>query len=534
MLQTDTIIRLQQAEEGWRESRERLEMALRGGDLDLWDYDTTTHEVTFNKGWGQTLGYTLDEVRSQQSIEFWVSLVHPEDLQNLAEAYKRHLKGETTSFQAEFRLRAKSGEWKWISASGKVAARTPTGQALRATGVHRDVTAHRQLEEQFRQAQKMDAIGRLAGGVAHDFNNLLTVIGGYATLALESLRADDPLLSPLTEIKNAAERASALTQQLLTFSRKQFTQPRTLALNEIVAHTERMLRRLIGENITLHTVLAPDLWHVQADPNQLEQVLVNLAVNSRDAMPQQGRLTIETANVLLDSHYTSHHVGVEAGEYVMLAVSDTGCGMDSATQARIFEPFFTTKPAGEGTGLGLATVYGIVQQANGHIWVYSEPSHGTTFKVYLPRTQNAPEKITKVVSIAFPSGWENVLLVEDDADVRRLAAEILRECGYLVTEAANGQEALTYLRNSQQKIDLLVTDVVMPQLGGRLLVEEAQVLRPNLLTLYMSGYTEDAVVRHGVLQKGIAFLGKPFMPITLAQKVRELLDQAKLTEPMAM
>lgn len=525
MLQTDTSIKLQQAEQGWRESRERLELALRGGDLDLWDYDVPTHQVTFNKRWGQTLGYTLDEVRHHQSMSFWVSLVHPEDLPALVAAYRQHLKGETPAFQAEFRLRAKSGEWKWIAANGQVVARTPDGYALRATGVHRDVTARRQLEEQFRQAQKMDAVGQMAGGIAHDFNNLLTVIGGYAALALEYLRPGDPVLPHLTEIKNAAERASALTQQLLTFSRKQIVQPRILALNEVLHHTERMLRRLIGENITLDTVFAPHLWHVQADPNQLEQVLVNLAVNARDAMPHYGRLTIETANVWLDETYTALHAGVMPGEYVMLAVSDTGCGMNSAIQARIFEPFFTTKERGQGTGLGLATVYGIVQQSGGHVWVYSEPEHGTTFKVYLPRTLAAPEMITIAPPLDLPSGTESILLVEDDADVRRLSAEILRECGYAVTEAANGQEALIHIRNHEQTIDLLITDVVMPNLGGRLLVEQAQLVRPVMPTLYMSGYTEDAVLRHGVLQHGVAFLGKPFVPLTLAQRVRQLLDQ---------
>ena len=518
------ITRLKAAEQELRDSQERLASALRGGDLDLWDYDLRTNQVTFNQHWGQALGYTREEVCAWTKLDFWTSLVHPEDLAAMRQSLIDHLRGGNLFFRTEFRLQTKSGAWKWISASGQVVERTPEGRALRAIGVHKDVTAHKQLEEQLHQSQKMEAIGRLAGGIAHDFNNLLTVMSGYTALSLATLRPGDPLLSNLTEVKRAAERAASLTQQLLAFSRKQILQPRVLDLNEVVAHTDRMLRRLIGEHIELSIVLTPDLWRIKADPHQLGQILVNLAVNARDAMPEHGCLTIETANVQIDSTYAENHA-VAPGPYVMLAVSDTGCGMDADTLSNIFEPFFTTKETGMGTGLGLATVYGIVKQSGGHIWVYSELTHGTTFKVYLPRT-SAPGEVLAEPSPAakLPRGNEAILLVEDDSHVRQLAADILNSYGYCVVEAANGQEALTYCQNSAFQIDLLVTDVIMPTMSGRHLVEEVKKLRPQLPTLYMSGYTEDAIVRHGVLEQGAAFLSKPFGPEVLVQHVRRLLD----------
>ncbi|HTU23282.1 MAG TPA: HDOD domain-containing protein [Gemmataceae bacterium] len=390
--------------------------------------------------------------------------------------------------------------------------------------------ALRRSEEQLRQAQKMEAIGQLAGGVAHDFNNLLTIISGYSDLLLNGLLGpQDAAREAVLEIRKAAERAATLTRQLLAFSRRQVLTPQVLVLNSVVQDMDKMLRRLICEDIQLTSHLADNLDPVKADPGQIEQVLLNLAVNARDAMPQGGRLTIETANVVLDETYTRSHPGLRPGPFVMLAVTDTGCGMDAATQARIFEPFFTTKGPGKGTGLGLATVYGIVKQSGGSIYVYSEVGHGTSFKVYLPRTDETlappvrPAESTPLSSRA--GGQETLLIVEDDDSVRALTRTVLRGQSYHVVEAVDADEALRWVEEHTQPIHLLVTDVVMPGMSGRALAERLTALRPELKVLYVSGYTDDAVVRHGLLEAEIAFLQKPFTPASLARKVRELLDQ---------
>jgi len=396
-------------------------------------------------------------------------------------------------------------------------------------GAYEDLT---QTQDQLVQAQKMEAIGQLAGGVAHDFNNLLTVISGRSLLTLSALPAGDPHRRNLELIQTTAERAAALTRQLLAFSRKQVLQPKVLELNTVVSGLMPMLRRLIGEHIEFVAVAAPDLGRVKADPSQLEQVILNLAVNGRDAMPDGGKLTIETANVELDDAYARGHAGVASARYVRLAVSDTGHGMDAATQARIFEPFFTTKEQGKGTGLGLATVHGIVQQSGGHIWVYSEPGQGSTFKIYLPRVGEAAEAGGPAPALAPPArGSETVLLVEDDEEVRALARETLEGNGYAVLPAASAAEALRLAGGGSRRLHLLVTDVVMPRLSGRGLAERLALDDPGLRVLYISGYTDDAIVRHGVLEEGTAFLQKPFTPETLLRKVREVLDEAPRSLP---
>ncbi|HEY1178936.1 MAG TPA: ATP-binding protein, partial [Phytomonospora sp.] len=412
----------------------------------------------------------------------------------------------------------------WVLASLNRIGDDADGRAPLAY-VATDITERKQLEEQFRQAQKMEAVGQLAGGVAHDFNNLLAVMTSYTGMLLADLPADDPARADLEEIRRAAERAAGLTRQLLAFSRQQVLQPRILDVNAVVRDLEKMLARVLREDVRLETALTPTLGRVHADPGQLEQVIVNLAVNARDAMPAGGMLTIETADVELDEAYCRARADVTPGPYVMLAVSDTGVGMDAATQARIFEPFFTTKDVGKGTGLGLSTVYGIVKQSGGHVAVYSEPGLGTTFKVYLPRASTSPAGRPRSGSHpALHHGSGTVLLVEDDAQVRAAARRILARAGYTVLEAASGPEALRLCAERPQSagpIDLLLTDMVMPEMGGRELAARVRVLHPAAATAFMSGYTADAVLRHGVVDPGSVFIQKPFTPETLTQKVRE-------------
>jgi two-component system cell cycle sensor histidine kinase/response regulator CckA len=388
-----------------------------------------------------------------------------------------------------------------------------------------DITERRLLEMQLRQAQKMEAVGRLAGGVAHDFNNLLTAMLGSADLVLETLAPSAPERDDVKEIRKAALRAGELTRQLLAFSRQQVLAPQVLDLNALVANIEKLLQRLIGEDVELRTALAPDLGAVKADPGQMEQVIANLVVNARDAMPAGGRLTIETANAELDQAYVEQHFPAQPGSYVLLAVSDTGTGMDAETKSHIFEPFFTTKEKGKGTGLGLATVYGVVKQSAGYIWVYSEPGQGTAFKIYLPRVRETPAPARRgPAPVARLSGSETVLLVEDDEMVRGLMSRTLTNRGYTVLVASNGAEALPQAESHRGALHLLVTDVVMPGMSGREVAQRVVALRPEVKVLYLSGYTDDAIVRHGMLEPGIAFLQKPFTPDALARKVREVLD----------
>jgi PAS domain S-box-containing protein len=393
--------------------------------------------------------------------------------------------------------------------------------------VFRDVTERLSLQTQFLQAQKMEAIGNLAGGIAHDFNNLLAAIMGYAEIIMMDFPANQPYHPYLQEIVKVANRGASLTRQLLAFSRKQIMQPRVFNINEVVAEMDAMLRRLIGEDIDLVTVLSPELEAVQADPAQIEQVIMNLAVNARDAMPTGGKLTIETNNVYLDEAYAQAHHAVVPGLYVMLALSDSGSGMDAETKGRIFEPFFTTKELGKGTGLGLATVYGIVKQSGGNIWIYSEPGQGTTFKIYLPRVVGdvEPIKSEAPVPLHLP-GSETILVVEDNDDLREVICKTLGKQGYVVLAAANGKEALQIFENRTWPIDLLLVDVVLPQMSGAEVVKRLQGFDPNIKALYMSGYTNNAIVHHGVLDTDVAFLQKPFKGTALLMKIRDVLDSS--------
>jgi PAS domain S-box-containing protein len=468
-----------------------------------------------NPAWETTLGWTIEELRARPFGDF----LHPDDAASLSGASLPATPGEAkTTF--ENRFRCKDGSYRWLLWN---AAAVP-GQSL-IYAIARDITEQKRLEEQYRQSQKMEAVGRLAGGIAHDFNNLLTVILGYSEIAARNLNDADPLSDMIEEIKKAAERAELLTRQLLAFSRKQILQPNRLDINALLADTRSMLGRLIGEDVDILLLPGPDLWPVRVDRGQLEQVIMNLAINARDAMPMGGKISIETANAKLDGNYVAANPDAHVGDYVMLAVSDTGCGMDAATKARIFEPFFTTKEPERGTGLGLATVYGIVKQSGGHIEVQSQPGQGATFRIYLPREQDPLLAGKRPVALdKTPSGSETVLVVEDEDAVRALTRLALQRKGYSVLEARHGEEALVIANQYRGPIHLLLTDLVMPKLSGRQLAEHLLQARPLVKVLYVSGYMDDAIIRQGLMMASTAFLQKPFSPEALAQKVREVLD----------
>jgi two-component system cell cycle sensor histidine kinase/response regulator CckA len=475
----------------------------------------------WNRGAERLFGYTAAEVIGEPTATN-ARLNWPDELR----AMKKVRQGEQVP-PFETVRRRKDGKEIHVSVSVSP-IRDRDGRVIGASAISRDISDTKRLEEQVRQAQKMEAVGRLAGGVAHDFNNVLTIISGYSEMLLQRLPADGHGRGLIQEIHKAGERAASLTRQLLAFSRKQMLEPRILDLNTIVSEAEKMLRRVIGEDVSLTTALAPGLGSVKADPGQIEQVIVNLAVNARDAMPQGGKITIATANVDLDQSYAQAHLEVKPGSYALLAVSDTGHGMDEATQARIFEPFFTTKGPGKGTGLGLATVYGIIKQSGGSIEVQSEPGQGATFKIYLPLVEGRTASAKPALGLrSAPKGSESILLVEDEDAVRAFASHALQSWGYRVLEASRGDEAIRVCQQHPGPIHLVVSDVIMPEMGGRQLVERLRTLRPSIEVLYISGYTDDAVVHHGILVAETAFLQKPFTPTALANKVREVLDTSK-------
>jgi two-component system, cell cycle sensor histidine kinase and response regulator CckA len=457
----------------------------------------------------------------------WTKHIHPEDRKIVEIAEEASKRGER--FQAEYRIVRKDGRIIWVSDTAAVVPGSDSHPLME--GIIVDITDRKQLEGQLQQSRRMEAVGRLAGGIAHDFNNLLTIIKGYTELALIRAKGMPELRSDVERIEDASERAAGLVRQLLAFSRRQVMQPKVLDLNGIVVGLDKLLRRLMDEDIEMLTVANDGIGAIKADPGQIEQVIMNLVVNARDAMPNGGRLVVETANAELDASYARDHASVKPGKYVMLAVSDNGIGMSADTVAHIFEPFYTTKENGRGTGLGLSTVYGIVKQSGGYIWVYSELNHGTTFKVYLPRVDETVESgvagTTKhEAPVKEMSGRETILLVEDEPELRELTRTVLASRGYNVIEAmsAEGAERLASDASGTGKIHLLLTDVIMPGVSGRELAKRVLARQPSVRVLYMSGYTYNVIAEDGTLERGVAFLQKPFTPSGLVEKVREVLD----------
>ncbi len=505
--------------EDWKR---RYDAAVIAAGQIIYDWDPASQETTFGGALREVLGYDQEEFAWNTGS--WRALIHPDDLQRYLKTVERAAE-DMSAFDFEYRVRRQDGSYRTVREQGRVSLES--GKSAHIIGFVTDITERRTLEAQLRQAQKLEALGRLAGGVAHDFNNLLTIIGGYSDLQLVREDPSGKVHHEAEQIKAAADRASALTRQLLAFSRQQVLQPRRVNLNDIIRNSEKMLTRLIGEDVEVRTVPGKDLGTVRVDPGQIDQVLMNLVVNARDAMPNGGKLTISTENIELGENYIRSHGYVIPGQYVLLAVSDNGSGMDAQTQARIFEPFFTTKEPGKGTGLGLPMAYGIVKQSGGYIEVYSELSLGTTIKIYLPRVDAEVEDLS-TGSLAGRSegarGSERVLLVEDDAQLRKLVATVLTARGYGVEVLENLQELEQGLRRFQ-KCDLLLTDVVMPKMNGPAVARIVAQQWPGIKVLYVSGYTTNAIVHHGVLDQELNYLQKPFTPEALAKKVREVLDE---------
>ncbi len=508
------------AEEALSRSEERYRNLVESSNDWVWEVDQDLTYTYVGPQCRSLLGYEPEEIIGKNPFD----LMPSEEVTRIA-----GIVAEIVALRKPFRglentNRHKEGHLVIIETNGSPVI-DKQGNLLGYRGIDRDITERKMLEDHLRQSQKMEAIGVLAGGVAHDFNNLLTVINGYCQLMLNGRAESDPFRADLEQILRAGQRASSLTSQLLAFSRKQILEPKILNLNHSIADTDNILCRLIGEDINLVVCPEPGLGSVRADPGQIQQIIMNLVINARDAMPQGGTLIIETANVNLDEEYIYKHGEGEVGPYVMLAVSDSGFGMDTETRSHIFEPFYTTKTDGRGTGLGLSTVYGIVKQSGGLIWVYSEPGKGSTFKVYLPRVEGvAEEPQPETFEDEDNRGTETVLLVEDEPSVRELTARVLCESGYTVVEAPDGKEALRKACEFPGRIHLLVTDVVMPGMSGKALAFQFQVERPDTKVLFVSGYTDNAIIHQGVLDPRVAYLQKPFSAVDLARKVRKVLD----------
>jgi PAS domain S-box-containing protein len=522
-----------QAEASIRVSEERLKFVLEGSQLGFWDWNIETGEVIRNEQWAAMLGYTLKEITA--TVNQWADLQHPDDRQAAAQSIQDHLNGLSPAHKVEYRLLARDGQYKWILDQAKIVSRNSQGKPLRMSGTHTDITPRKQaeaerekLQAQLSQSQKMESVGRLAGGVAHDFNNMLNVILGYAELAMDDMAQDNPVYGALQEILNAARRSADITRQLLAFARKQTIAPKVLDLNETVEGMLKMLRRLIGENISLAWLPTPDIWPVRMDPSQLDQILANLCVNARDAISDVGKITIETGKAVFDESYCADHHGFIPGDYVMLAVSDNGSGMTPEILENLFEPFYTTKDVGQGTGLGLATVYGIVRQNNGFINVYSELEKGTTFRIYLSRHRdNAEQSSQQETRTSTTRGSETILLVEDEPAILKMTAVMLERQGYTVLRADTPTRAIHLAHAHAGEIHLLMTDVVMPEMNGKDLAGYLRATYPNLKCLFMSGYTANVIAHHGVLEKGVNFIQKPFSRQELAASVRKSLSEVK-------
>jgi two-component system cell cycle sensor histidine kinase/response regulator CckA len=499
----------------------RESFALGAARMGLWEVDLVTQQITWSQSMAPLYGLTEQEAPTTRSG--FVGLIHPDDRDRVDAALTLCMV-DGTGHEMEFRVVWPDGSLHWLAGRAHV-HHDATGKPERMIGIALDISERKSLEEQFRHAQKTEAVGQLAGGVAHDFNNILTAILLYTSMVLDTFDPADERRADLAEVVNAGKRATALTRQLLAFSRKQVLQPTSIDLNALVLGMQPMLGRLIGEQVELVSMLAPDIRNVRADHGQIEQVLLNLAVNARDAMPEGGRLAIETANVELDGSF-QQDVVIQPGAYVMLAVSDSGIGMDESTRGRLFEPFFTTKAVGMGTGLGLATVYGIVKQSGGYIWVYSEPGKGATFKVYLPCAvaEAGLETLSIPPLLRATAGTESVLIVEDELAVRMLMRRILENVGYHVVDAASPQDALALHEQSDGVFDLLLTDVIMPGLSGPRLFETLSRRQPGLKVLYVSGYADDTLGRQGELEPGVHFVEKPFTAQALYKGVRDVLD----------
>jgi PAS domain S-box-containing protein len=500
-------------------AEERSRFALEASRVGIWEADIPRGTIRFSQMLETLHGLPAGSFAG--TLPALLDLVHPDDRQQLLRTIERTARDRTDA-TVVYRTRWPDGSVHWISGSGRMFLDSK-GEPTRAAGIGLDITERVRLEEQYHQAQKMEAVGQLAGGIAHDFNNLLTAIEGYCMLIAEGLPEQSPHQAHLAEVRRAADRATGLTRQLLAFSRRQILEPRVLDLRDSLTSMEPMLRRLIGEDVEVIVRATRATGRIKADPGQIEQVILNLAINARDAMPKGGTLQIQVSDASMTESDARNGATVLPGRYMLLTVSDTGDGMDESTKARVFEPFFTTKHKGKGTGLGLSTVYGIVKQSGGYIWLDSEPGKGATFRVYLPRVDEAVEPPSARHQTGSLKGSETILVVEDEESVRLLVRKVLERYGYRVLTAATPNDAVEIAATATESIALLISDVVLPQMSGRALADQILATKPTLRLLFMSGYTDDAIVHHGVLDEGTPFLQKPFTPQGLAQKVREVL-----------
>ena len=514
-----------------REREQRFQVFFEHHPDAVYSLDLMGNFLNVNPACEKIFGYRSEELRRMSHH----SIIIPEDKEKTLQYFEKAARGDPQTY--EISIIHKNGQQVYLNVI--YIPIIVGGEIVGIYGIAKEITEHKQaeqemaeLQDQFRQSQKMEAIGRLAGGIAHDFNNILTVIKGYSQLSLMDLQKNDPLRENIEEIHKATQRASDLTRQLLAFSRRQVLNLKVLDLNTLLKDLDKMLRRVIGEDIELIAVLADHLGNVRADPGQIEQILLNLAVNARDAMPFGGKLSIATTHVELGETYTLSHVDVVPGHYVILSVSDTGVGMTPEVKERIFEPFFTTKEKGKGTGLGLSTVYGIVKQSSGDIWVDSELGKGTIFKIYLPHVEEPLDREEEAKMIEeLPCGSETILVVEDEEEVRKLVVKILGRQGFDALEASNAGEALLICEQWKEPIHLILIDVVMPQMSGPQLVNRLQKVRQGFEVLYMSGYTDDAIVHHGILKRGVNYIRKPFTADGLLRKVREVLNRSSQISP---